>query len=143
MSDPQDLTGVWYGRYSAYEGHEENGFIALIEESHGAVTGTITEPDGTGGSIRKANVMGQRDGASLRFTKQYDGSGGWTHAVRYAGAVDADGTLVTGSWIVEGLTGAFDMTREKFDAEALEDEDEVELLLSNDVDQRDWRGLMK
>ncbi|MDP5278168.1 hypothetical protein Q9Q95_04470 [Sphingomonas sp. DG1-23] len=129
MSDPQDLTGVWYGHYSAYAGHEDNGFIALLEERHGAVTGTITEPDEASGSIRKARVMGQRDGASLRFTKQYDGSGGWTHAVRYAGTVDADGTLVMGSWVVEGLTGAFDMTREKFDAEALEDEEEVEIVL--------------
>jgi hypothetical protein len=129
MSDPQDLTGVWYGRYAADHGEEDNGFIALIEELHGAVTGTISEPDGGSGGIRRAVVRGQRDGASLRFTKQYDGSGGWTHSVAYSGSVDADGTLVMGSWIVEGLTGAFDMTREKFDAEALEEDEEEELLL--------------
>jgi hypothetical protein len=131
MSDPRDLTGVWYGRYSADHGEEDNGFIALLEETGGTVTGTITEPDEESGSIRRATLTGQRDGASLRFTKQYDGSGGWTHSVRYSGMVDADGTLVMGSWIVFGLTGAFDMTREKFDAEALEDEQEEVLLLSN------------
>jgi hypothetical protein len=128
MSDPQDLSGVWYGRYSADHGYEDNGFIALLEETGGAVTGTITEPDEASGSIRRASVTGQRDGSSLRFVKQYDGAGGWTHAVRYSGAVDADGTLVMGSWIVEGLSGAFDMTREKFDAEALEDEEEIEII---------------
>ncbi len=133
MSDPQDVSGVWYGRYAAYDGHEDNGFIALLEEISGAVTGTITEPDGAGGAIRRATVTGQRDGASLRFTKQYDGSGGWTHFVRYSGAVDADGTLVMGSWVVEGLTGAFDMTREKFDAEALEEEEAIEIVMGRSI----------
>ena len=129
MSDPQDVSGVWYGRYSADHGYEDNGFIALIEEISGTVTGTITEPDEASRQIRRATVTGRRDGASLRFTKQYDGSGGWTHAVRYSGMVDADGTLVMGRWIVEGLTGAFDMTRKKFDAEALEDEEEAEIVI--------------
>lgn len=133
MSDPQDLSGVWYGRYSADHGHEDNGFIALLEELNGAVTGTITEPDAQSGGIRRATVHGQRDGASLRFSKRYDGTHGWTHRVAYSGSVDADGTLVMGSWIVEGLTGAFDMTREKFDAEALEAEEEAELLLSSSI----------
>ncbi|TGX49639.1 hypothetical protein E5A73_19195 [Sphingomonas gei] len=133
MSDPQDVSGVWYGHYAAYAGHEDNGFIALLEEITGSVTGTITEPDEAGGTIRRATVTGQRDGANLRFTKQYDGSGGWTHAVRYSGAVDADGTLVMGSWVVEGLTGAFDMTREKFDAEALEEEEAVEVVIGRSI----------
>jgi hypothetical protein len=137
MSDQQDLSGVWYGRYSADHGHEDNGFIALLEELDGAVTGTITEPDTDIGGIRRATVRGQRDGASLRFTKQYDGAHGWTHAVTYSGSVDADGTLVMGSWIVEGITGAFDMTREKFDAEALESEEEAELLLSGGIGRGD------
>lgn len=137
MSDPQDVSGVWYGRYAADRGDEDNGFIALLEELHGAVTGTITEPDDGTSGIRRATVRGQRDGTSLRFTKQYDGTGGWTHSVRYSGSVDAEGTLVMGSWIVEGLTGAFDMTREKFDVEALEDEQEVELPLSRSVGQGD------
>jgi hypothetical protein len=34
---------------------------------------------------------------------------------------------------VFGLTGAFDMTREKFDAEALEDEEEVEIVLGREI----------
>lgn len=124
MSDPQDVSGVWYGRYAADLGHEDNGFIALLEELNGGVTGSISEPDGDTG-IRRATVTGRRNGASLDFTKQYDGGGGWTHSVAYSGHVDPAGTLVMGSWIVEGLTGAFDMMREKFDAEALEDEAEI------------------
>jgi hypothetical protein len=133
MSDPQDLTGVWYGRYSADQDDQDNGFIALLEEQHGAVTGTISEPDEVSGGIRRAIVRGQRDGASLSFTKQYDGTGGWTHSVDYAGNVDPDGTLVMGGWVVEGLTGAFDMTREKFDAEALEGEEDVAIVIGRQV----------
>jgi len=129
MSDPQDLTGVWYGRYTADLDHQDNGFIALLEELHGTVTGTISEPDETSGGIRRASVRGQRDGASLSFTKQYDGTGGWTYSVDYAGNIDADGTLVMGGWVVEGFTGAFDMTREKFDAEALESEEDVAIVI--------------
>ncbi|WBY08999.1 hypothetical protein PIB19_06310 [Sphingomonas sp. 7/4-4] len=75
MSDPQDVTGVWYGRYSADQDYQDNGFIALLEELRGAVTGTISEPDEASGGIRRAMVNGQRDGASLSFTKQYDGTG--------------------------------------------------------------------
>lgn len=132
MSDPQDVSGVWYGRYAADHGYEDNGFIALLEELHGSVTGSISEPD-DGGGIRRATVTGRRNGASLDFTKHYDGSGGWTHSVAYSGHVDPAGTLVMGSWIVEGLTGAFDMTREKFDAEALEDADEMGIVLDQRI----------
>src|SRR4051812_44825041 len=101
MSDPQDVSGVWYGHYSADHGQEDNGFIALLEELNGAVTGTITEPD-AGGEIRRAIVSGQRDGAGLRFAKRYDGSGGFTHTVEYSGQIDGEGTMVAGTWIVEG-----------------------------------------
>jgi hypothetical protein len=132
MSDPQDVSGVWYGRYAADHGYEDNGFIALLEELHGSVTGTISEPD-NGGGIRRATVTGRREDGRLSFTKRYDGSGGWTHSVAYNGHVDADGTLVMGSWIVQGLTGAFDMTREKFNAEALEDEEEAEIVLDRRI----------
>lgn len=138
MSDPQDLTGVWYGRYTADQDAQDNGFIALLEEFEGVVEGTISEPDERSGGIRRAIVRGQRDGASLSFTKHYDGSGGWTHSVDYAGNVDAQGTLVMGGWVVEGFTGMFDMTREKFDDEALEDEEEVGLLLSGRITRGDF-----
>ncbi|WBY08998.1 hypothetical protein PIB19_06305 [Sphingomonas sp. 7/4-4] len=43
--------------------------------------------------------------------------------------MDPDGTLVMGGWVVEGLTGAFDMTREKFDAEALEGEEDIAIVI--------------
>jgi len=124
MSDPQDLSGVWYGSYAADSREEANSFIAVLEETHGAVTGTITEPDDQGrADLRRASVAGQRGGATLRFVKQYDGRGGWSHAVTYTGQVDGEGTEVAGRWTVDGLTGSFAMRREKLSAEELEAEE--------------------
>jgi hypothetical protein len=123
MSDPRDLSGVWYGSYAADQYDEASGFIALFEEISGSFTGTITEPDA--GGVRRASVDGVREGATLSFVKRYDGSGGWTHAVRYAGHVDGEGTQVAGSWTLQGWTGSFTMEREKFDAVELEREEEI------------------
>ena len=128
MSDPRDVSGVWYGRYAADHDDERNAFIAVLEEANGAIAGAITEPDLHQGGIRRATVRGRRNGALLRFTKQYDGTGGWVHAVRYAGTVDAEGVVIAGTWLVEGLTGGFTMEREKFDIEELEAEEEAEIV---------------
>ncbi|MES2988954.1 MAG: hypothetical protein V4808_13695 [Pseudomonadota bacterium] len=124
MNDPLDLTGVWYGRYDSREEPQDNGFIALIEEEGGGFTGSISEPDGAGG-IRNATVAGRRTGQALFFTKQY--SGRWSHAVRYSGRIDGEGVAVSGSWNLDGLTGSFDMQREKFSEEELEEDFEVEV----------------
>lgn len=132
MSDPRDLTGVWYGRYVSRSDTQDNGFIAVLEESGGAVSGSITEPDdggGGSGGIRRATVIGRRDGSTVQFLKQYQGSGGWFHGVRYGGRVDEEGTEVAGSWKVDWVTGSFTMQREKFSSEALEAEREEELTL--------------
>jgi hypothetical protein len=125
--DPLDLTGIWYGRYDASGYNETNSFIANIEESGGLVSGTITEPDSTGQAVaRRAFVSGRRAGPAVEFTKQYDG-GVFAHAVRYWGMVNEDGTEIAGRWIIVRHGGTFVMSREKFSAEELEEEREVEL----------------
>lgn len=126
MADPSDVTGVWYGRYRSNVDPQENSFIALMEEIGATISGSITEPDGAAG-IRRAIVQGTRDGTTIRFVKRYDGSGGWTHSVRYTGTVDAEGTAIDGIWQVDWLHGSFVMEREKFDADELEDVEELEL----------------
>jgi len=126
--DQQDVTGVWYGRYEADQWDETNGFIAVLEELAGAVTGVITERDSDGsGRIRRALVSGHRDGATLIFIKQYDGTGGHDHALDYAGRIDAEGLEVTGKWAQLISSGNFTMEREKFTEDALEAEEEAEL----------------
>lgn len=126
MNDPRDLTGVWYGRYLG--GFQENSFIAVLEDGGGGFSGTITEPaPDMGGGIRRASVDGSRSGASVGFTKQYHGR--WNHAVNYSGQIDDAGTTITGRWQVDWVTGTFVMEREKFSAEELEEEEDVEVVV--------------
>lgn len=126
MSDPADLSGVWYGRYLSTSGRQDNRFIARLDDLGGGLEGSISEPDGRGG-IRRARVDGARTGNEVHFVKQYDGSGGWDHSVLYAGTVDDGATVVDGIWQVEHVSGSFVMRRERFDAEELEDDEEIEL----------------
>jgi hypothetical protein len=124
MIDPQDVTGVWYGRYFASSaGVEENSFIAHLDEMAGDVSGTITEPDTTGmEEVRRAFVDGDRTGSRLRFMKQYDPAGPLAHSVAYAGTISDDGTEVTGEWRFSGYHGSFVMNRETFRTEELDEE---------------------
>lgn len=128
MNDPQDVTGVWYGRYFAASAEvEENSFIAHLDETGGEVSGTITEPDTTGlEEIRRAFVDGDRAGSRLRFMKQYDPAGPLAHSVAYAGTINDDGTEVTGEWRFSGYHGSFVMNRETFRAEELDEEAAVD-----------------
>jgi len=127
MSDPKDLTGIWYGRYDAITHAEANHFIARLYDEGGAIRGVITEPDTRGGAdIRRAFVSGQREESALSFVKQYDGAV-FAHAVRYVGSVNADATEIDGTWMVLQSHGSFKMAREKFDAEELGDFEEAEL----------------
>ncbi|WP_343518982.1 hypothetical protein [Sphingomonas sp.] len=128
MNDPRDVGGVWYGRYfsSSWE-VEENSFIAHLDETGGAVTGTITEPDTTGAAdIRRAFVDGSRTGDQLRFTKQYDPAGALAHSVAYAGTINEDGTEVSGEWRFSGYHGSFVMHREAFAIEELDEQAAVD-----------------
>jgi hypothetical protein len=126
VSDPRDLSGVWYGRYVSHADVQENGFIALLEEAGGVFSGSISERDGQDG-IRSATVAGRRDGARIQFVKQYHGR--WNHAVFYEGSVDDQGVEASGSWKVDWLHGGFSMQREKFATDELEEEREDSLVL--------------
>jgi len=123
MTDPCDMSGVWYGRYASRAEPQENSFIAVLEEAPGGgFTGTISEPDG-GGGIRRALVNGQRTGMAIYFVKQYTGR--WDHKVNYSGRIDGEGVTASGGWNLDWLWGNFDMQREKFRVEELEDDIEV------------------
>lgn len=128
MNDPQDVTGVWYGRYFAASAEvEENSFIAHLDETGGEVSGTITESDTTGREeVRRAFVDGDRTASRLRFMKQYDPAGALAHSVAYAGTISDDGTEVTGEWRFSGYHGSFVMNRERFGAEELDEEAAVD-----------------
>lgn len=131
MSDRRDVTGTWYGRWtSPHPFVAPNSFIATLEEQGSRVSGSITEPDLHGPDILRAHVDGARAGGRIEFTKQYDGSGRLSHAVAYAGSINAAGTEVSGMWRIDRYSGNFSMVRESFSIEELEDERVIEVELT-------------
>jgi hypothetical protein len=129
--DPQNLGGVWYGRYDALGYADTNNFVARLDDDGGVISGTITEPHTSGGTgVRRAFVSGSRNGSGLRFVKQYDGG---ALAVRYSGQTNSDATEISGTWIIVSHHGIFTMRREKFAEIDLEREEEVELVGPQDA----------
>jgi hypothetical protein len=49
-----------------------------------------------------------------------------SHAVHYAGTINAAGTDINGTWQLRQYSGSFSMTREIFDDLDVEDEEKVE-----------------
>ncbi|GAA0728743.1 hypothetical protein [Sphingomonas japonica] len=124
MPNDRDVSGVWYGSYSSTNRWvRPNRFIALLSEQGGAFAGTITEPDAEGiTDILRADVTGTRSGATVHFTKRYDGASWTRNIVQYSGRIDDAGTEITGEWSFSHYSGGFVMTRENFATEQLEDE---------------------
>lgn len=113
--DPLDLTGAWFGRYfyPPVLAQPPVSFWAAIVETEGRIEGTTSEPNTIGHSsdLLGAILHGLREGRQVSFTKAYDGASDAAHAVEYQGELDASGELLTGSWRVGGLSGAFEMRR--------------------------------
>jgi hypothetical protein len=128
--DRYDMSGLWEGAfaYPAYQG-PTTPFVASIEETDGALTGTIMEPNTMGWSSEELEAVlnGARNGRSVDFTKAYDGSSDAAHAVDYVGQLSDDGNLVTGVWSLAELDGTFEMRRSASLEEMLEAEEEVGL----------------
>jgi len=129
-ADRYDMNGLWEGAfaYPAYQG-PTTPFVASIEESDGALSGTIMEPNTMGWSSEELEAVlnGARNGRSVDFTKAYDGSSDAAHAVDYVGQLSDDGNLVTGVWSLAELDGTFEMRRSASLEEMLEAEEDVAL----------------
>ena len=114
-SDPFDLTGTWHGTYTyPANAGPPTPFLATIEDSGGAFTGTIIEPDAFygQGTIRAA-IAGHRAGASVDFVKSYAaGTHGYENPVDYVGQISADGLVVSGVWSLLDFDGTFEMERD-------------------------------
>ena len=138
MNNPADnLSGFWVGRY-AYDGGfgKPVSFLANVKDDGGALSGTISEPNQMGVSSDElhAIISGSREGSDIFFVKAYDGASDAAHRVDYAGMVNAQGTEISGHWILSGTSGTFTMTREIV-VEAEETVAESEALLINLVDE--------
>lgn len=109
------LTGVWNGVYSYPDDMEPGEFTATLLQFGQTVSGSIHEPDlwdcsDTG--LLFAEVSGRREGSRIEFAKTYDGAGGWSHTVLYAGELSPDGLEIEGVWDIPGhVAGRFLMMR--------------------------------
>jgi hypothetical protein len=114
MRPGEDLSGVWHGLYSYDVGIAPVYFVATLIQSGSNLSGLTHEQEkGENGAPLTlfASIDGTCSPTLVRFTKHYDGSGGWDHAVAYNGQVQGDGNEIEGLWQVEHVTGRFLMIR--------------------------------
>jgi hypothetical protein len=104
MTVPKDsLTGVWHGLYSYAVYREPVYFVATLIDAGSFIGGTTHESEvgETGAPLTLfASIDGSKAGTAVSFTKTYDGSGGWEHAVAYEGTLNADRTEIEGTWSI-------------------------------------------
>lgn len=109
------LTGVWHGLYTYASQPEPVYFVATLIHSGTSLTGTTHESERgeTGAPLTLfAMIDGSVAGASVAFTKTYDGSGGWAHSVAYEGELNGERTEIEGRWtIADKAFGRFLMIR--------------------------------
>lgn len=94
-------------------------FNAELTDIGGVVWGTVCEPNSFApgaGTELEADVSGMRSGAEVRFRKTYRGApAGGDHPVDYAGTINAEGTRLSGRWLIRAgfatIGGPFVMDR--------------------------------
>jgi hypothetical protein len=107
-----DLSGQWQGVF--YSAGLVTPFNAFIIDDGGAITGSITEPNGFGdqsAAFLLADLQGTVRNGRVSFEKTYNGVGGQSHTVRYQGTVSRDGRRITGTWSLDGVSDQFEMVR--------------------------------
>jgi hypothetical protein len=116
----EDLTGVWDGSY-IQPGTGMVTFTATLVESHGALSGGVTEPCSNPHCplrTHNAAIAGQRSGSAVSFVKRYEPPGYGFDTVHYEGTVNAEATEIDGRWRLPGFSGAFLMIRASRTAQA-------------------------
>ena len=112
---PPALAGRWSGAYTYRDGRPSVPFMLTLSPSAGRFNGRSNEPNTFGhasaqtlGAVWTASLSG--DGR-VAFRKTYDGSGGQTHAVDYAGQLSSDGRRISGTWRLNDISGTFTITK--------------------------------
>jgi hypothetical protein len=120
MASETSLSGVWHGLYSYASQPEPVYFVATLIQSGTLLTGTTHESaEGRKGAPLTlfATIDGRVDLDIVTFSKTYDGSHGWQHAVAYEGLLSADRLEIEGHWLIVpgggqmGARGRFLMIR--------------------------------
>ena len=126
--DSTNLSGFWTGQY--WYDHVDEwtvGFLALLSDEAGVLSGEITEPNtiGYSSSELKAWIRGTCDGQAVTFAKVYDGASDAAHRVDYVGTLSDDSKRIAGHWMIDGEFGGFSMSRTLLPAEELDAEPEA------------------
>ncbi len=133
---PPSLSGLWMGSF-AYPGGAgpTTPFLAKIEDHDGRFSGTTMEPDNIGGGAAlEADIVGNRQGTAVDFTKVYLADSDRFQPIDYVGRLSADGNAVTGVWSLQFMNGTFEMYREAVWEEAAEEEAAQVVPLAEQVD---------
>lgn len=113
----QSLTGVWHGLYSYAAFREPVYFVATLIDSGSFISGSTHEQEtGETGAplVLIAAVEGTHGDQRVQFTKTYDGSAGWDHAVSYEGLLSPDRNEIEGQWRIDHrANGRFLMIRNR------------------------------
>ncbi|NVJ48769.1 MAG: hypothetical protein HWE13_07730 [Gammaproteobacteria bacterium] len=104
-----ELTGLWLGSY--YYDKPQAGedrafdFSIVFEQEANKLAGKALEPRYFGDNNEAAllsRIVGLTDGKRVWFNKTYDGSAGQTHTVKYDLVIQADETMMLGTWHIPG-----------------------------------------
>lgn len=107
-----DLSGRWQGIFNYPRDQPATGFVAILSDAGGALSGETVEPGLTGGEVA-ARIDGRRHHGTVSFAKLYDDNDGNYDTVTYQGTVATDGQEITGRWTIPGIwSGTFIMVRE-------------------------------
>jgi hypothetical protein len=110
-----NLTGRWEGGYVGAASDDANTLTVNLVQNGTSLTGGMVEVNTIGDVSRNlfltSTVTGTVSGRNVVFVKQYDGTGGVTHAVRYSGTISANGRTIQGTYDAGGTTGQFELAR--------------------------------
>jgi len=108
------ISGGWHGLYLYPDGRPGVSFLFELAETNSRVTGRIAEINTFGDRnvpFLFADVIGDRSGNLIVFSKTYDGTGGPHHTVKYTGTIDPNGAIISGTWSVGNQTGTFQISK--------------------------------
>jgi len=115
LAQSAGVAGEWRGGYISSDRSDVNEFRITLQQAGSTLSGTATEVNIFGDTNRAlfltSTLSGTISGATVQFTKRYDGSGGVSHAVTYRGVLEANGRRVRGTYNADGATGTFEMVR--------------------------------
>jgi hypothetical protein len=110
-----NLTGRWEGGYVGASVAEANTLTVNLVQNGATLSGGMVEVNTFGDTSRNlfltSTIQGTVSGRNVVLVKQYDGTGGVSHSVRYSGTISANGRTIKGVYDADGATGQFEFAR--------------------------------